>query len=47
MARDGALKVKVRAVASDGEVQMAEVKDMYNVRGILNNANHSITFSLP
>jgi len=47
LANKGIVKVMVRAIASDGEVQTAEIKDLYNVRGILNNSNHIITFRLP
>ena len=46
-ANDGNITVKVRAIAKDGTIQMAELKDLYNVRGILNNANHKVTFKLP
>ena len=35
---NGKVRVECRAVASDGEVQNARIEDMYNVRGIMNNA---------
>ena len=38
-AADGSVKVKVRAIGSDGEVQESRIEDLYNVRGILNNSN--------
>lgn len=44
--RDGSIKVRVRAVDSEGETQTADIKDLYNVRGLLNNSPHSISFKL-
>ena len=35
---DGSVRVEVRAIGSDGEVQDSRIEDMYNVRGIMNNA---------
>lgn len=35
---DGSVKMECRAIGSDGEVQDADINDMYNVRGIMNNA---------
>ena len=45
--KDGNVNLQVRAIASDGEVQNSNIEDLYNIRGILNNANHEINFKLP
>jgi hypothetical protein len=39
--------VQVRAIASDGQVQNSTLQDLYNIRGICNNANHIVKFKLP
>ena len=37
-AADGSIKVQVRAVGNNGEIQESRLEDMYNVRGLMNNA---------
>ena len=41
------VSLQVRAVARDGEIQSSNIKDLYNIRGVLNNANHKVNFKLP
>ena len=41
---DGSVEVKCRAIGSDGEVQDATIDQMYNVRGIMNNAFDIVKF---
>ncbi len=43
---DGTVNVEVRAIGSDGEVQDARIEDMYNVRGIMNNAFDKLSFKV-
>ena len=43
---DGSVKVKVRAIGSNGEVQENRIEDLYNVRGILNNSNDMLHFRI-
>ena len=45
-AADGSVQVKVRAIASDGEVQDSKIEDMYNVRGLLNNSCDVLHFKM-
>ena len=45
-AADGKVSVQVRAIGCDGEVQDSKIEDMYNVRGIMNNALEDITFTM-
>ncbi len=40
------VKLLVRAIGSDGEVQSGRLEDKYNIRGIMNNALHEVTFNL-
>lgn len=42
----GKVSVEVRAIGSDGEVQESSIEDMYNVRGIMNNANDILNFTV-
>lgn len=37
----GDLNLKVRAYDSAGNMQNGDIKDLYNLRGIMNNAPHS------
>jgi len=46
VAADGTVSVEVRAIGSDGEVQDSKIEDMYNVRGIMNNALDTLNFSV-
>ena len=46
VAPDGTVSIEVRAIANDGEVQDAKLEDMYNVRGIMNNALDTLSFSV-
>ena len=43
---DGTVNLEVRAIGNDGEVQDASIEDMYNVRGIMNNAFDKVSFSV-
>lgn len=43
---DGTVRVECRAIGSDGEVQDHDIKDSYNVRGIMNNFNDELSFRL-
>lgn len=40
------VSVKVRAHDSLGNVQDGDIKNLYNLRGILNNAPHEINFEV-
>ena len=43
---DGTVNMECRAIGSDGEEQDADIKDMYNVRGIMNNAFDKLHFQV-
>ena len=43
---EGKVRVKCRAVGSDGEVQHAQVEEMYNVRGLMNNSCDELNFKV-
>ena len=43
---DGTVNVVCRAIGSDGEVQDTKIEDMYNVRGIMNNAHDTLSFTV-
>ena len=47
VAHDGKVSVTVRASARNGEMQTSALEDLYNVRGLLNNAPHVVSFLLP
>lgn len=42
----GACSVQVRAVDSTGKVQDGQLENLYNLRGILNNAPHEVNFEV-
>jgi Mo-co oxidoreductase dimerisation domain len=43
---DSQAVVQVRAVDSKGKVQDGDIKKLYNLRGILNNAPHQVQFTI-
>jgi len=43
---DGKVSVEVRCIGNDGEVQDSKIEDMYNVRGIMNNAFDAVNFTV-
>lgn len=42
----GDLTVQVRAIDSQGKMQDGVLKDLFNIRGILNNCPHTITINV-
>ena len=46
VAADGTVKVICRAIGNDGEIQDSSIEDMYNVRGIMNNACDEVFFTV-
>ena len=38
--------VMVRAIGSDGEVQQYDIRDLYNIRGIMNNSHHKVSYKI-
>ena len=43
-AKDGKMRVTVRSIDKDGNTQDKKVEDIVNIKGMLNNAPHTIEF---
>ena len=43
---DGKVRVRCRAIDNDGEVQKGHATEMYNIRGLMNNACDELNFKV-
>jgi hypothetical protein len=43
---DSKITVQVRAIDSKGKIQDGDITKLYNLRGILNNSPHQVSFTI-